>query len=437
MGKITDGLSLFVDEYAKKEPYLDQNGNVRYYFVGSIAMMLLSKVKSFHTLKLNDVGNIINTSEKTIDINDKARLEYAKSERRIHDIDIIYITNGVTNPNAVFSRYASDYGLSTNNSGAPLDVLSDDIKIKSHIISKCELENGEIIYMKHPAAMVFHKMFDIMARFTVIKKFKAKGKNTDNIEKEINKRLGDLICLIKGLVSYDKDFIKSIIETYNVEFSLENCLSESRNFESKDFNELLNLIYKSGLVSEEEQEVFKKIIYQVQDEQQKREKLDVITDKNGQKYFIKKCYTKVDNIVGRYQSSIKYEIWNNNGDIVGKITLSSVGNPNSAEIEYYINSDYRGKGLASASLKYVVTDVYENGVLDGLHVSHKGENIITNIGEIFLSINNNNLSSKHVAINNGFNCEQSNNVQIYTLSRNDYFDHKALINQDNGLTEKS
>ena len=212
-----------------------------------------------------------------------------------------------------------------------------------------------------------------------------------------------------------------------------NASSDSalnREFESKDFTTLLNLIYKSGLVSKEELETFRKAIYQVREEQQKQEKTDTITDKNGDEYIIRKCPTQMKSLVGQHQSFIKYEILDNAGNVIGRVKLSSVGNPSTAEIEYYIDNDqFKDKGLASKAVEYVVSDVYAKGILDRLNVSHKGKNITTSIGEIFLSINDENKASQCVARKNGFTGQQTNNGQLYTLSKNDYFDNIKLSQQ--------
>lgn len=70
---IINGLRLFVNDYEQIQPFLEENGNVRYYFSGSITMMLLSKVKSFETILLDDKGNITFEMKNNTELNDKAQ----------------------------------------------------------------------------------------------------------------------------------------------------------------------------------------------------------------------------------------------------------------------------------------------------------------------------------------------------------------------------
>ena len=108
---IINGLRLFVNDYEQIQPFLEENGNVRYYFSGSIAMMLLSKVKSFETILLDDKGNITFEMKNNTELNDKAREEFAKSERKIHDIDTINLVDSISNPMQILSKYATNYGI--------------------------------------------------------------------------------------------------------------------------------------------------------------------------------------------------------------------------------------------------------------------------------------------------------------------------------------
>ncbi len=108
---IINGLRLFVNDYEQIQPFLEENGNVRYYFSGSIAMMLLSKVKSFETILLDDKGSITFEMKNNTELNDKAREEFAKSERKIHDIDTINLVDSISNPMQLLSKYATNYGI--------------------------------------------------------------------------------------------------------------------------------------------------------------------------------------------------------------------------------------------------------------------------------------------------------------------------------------
>lgn len=271
---IINGLRLFVNDYEQIQPFLGENGNVRYYFSGSIAMMLLSKVKSFETILLDDKGNIKFEMKNNTELNDKARDEYAKSEREIKDIDTINIAEGISNPSLILSKYAINYGI-TKSYTAPQDILSGDKIMHAHIVAKCQLQDGGIIYMAPPATMICYKIFDVISRIKIYNKKKESGEDTTKVGAEIKKRIKDLIYLIKGLASFDKNFVQSIADAYEQENLIVSNAGINKFYDNESFIKLIDLIKDSGLINENEFKMFEDVICCIKEQQEKREEIHI------------------------------------------------------------------------------------------------------------------------------------------------------------------
>lgn len=153
--------------------------------------------------------------------------------------------------------------------------------MKAHVVAKCQLQDGGIIYMPPPAEMICFKIFYIMANISSYNKLKEKGRDTTKIAAEIKKRTKDLIYLIKGLASFDKNFVQSIAYAYEQE-NLITSNAGINKFYNNSFLTLVNIIKDSGLINENEFKMFEDVICCIKEQQEKREQIGFIMDNSNE-----------------------------------------------------------------------------------------------------------------------------------------------------------
>lgn len=132
-----------------------------------------------------------------------------------------------------------------------------------------------------------------------------------------------------------------------------------------------------------------------------RKKINVRT--NPMPYVIKSVYYLIDA----------------NANILGKIPVHNNGMSNTLEIDYFIKTEYQGKGLGTIALSTVVDDIFLDKEFDGLTFRRNTfeDEVETKIENITLSINEDNIASQYIAKKNGF-------IQVdettYVLTLDDY-----------------
>lgn len=177
-----------------------ENEKVKYYFSGSLAMLLFSTAKSIKMLESQENGEITKVlPEKIVDT--KASEAFAKGIRPItSDIDIVQIADKYLNDKTYFynlemvkehcdlaTTLCPTWGRSIGT--MYFDVLSKDRNITNHNIAVIETQKGNKIITIDPVDLMIHKVSELL--YLNLERYKAKEK----YEKDIK----DFACLFNGV----------------------------------------------------------------------------------------------------------------------------------------------------------------------------------------------------------------------------------------------
>lgn len=236
---------------------------IKYYFSGSLAMLLLSSAKSIKLMQANSDGTLTNVSPE-ISVDENASSSFKKGIRPISvDIDIVQVDE------TSFDNKTLIYNLSTVKEHCDLsttlcptwarcvgtmyfDVLSDDRQITNHNVAVIEIDNGKKIIIVNPVDLMIHKFSEMLA--INIERISSKNK----YEKDI----GDLACMFNGLnkLHLIPEDIKSYLQAM-IERNSHSGVNYLQNF---DYSERANRVLKdvSPYIDSEAQEEFKRFIFE-------------------------------------------------------------------------------------------------------------------------------------------------------------------------------
>jgi len=230
---IIAGARQYSDYIVRHIPQRDENGNVKYYFSGSLAMLLLSSAVSVKSSFLDEKGMTIRDRQEFC-IPDNNTDSLLHGVRAIGlDVDIVVVDDktfvgrgGIYNLKTIRENCSLATELCpkwTNTYGtAYFDLLADERTFEGHDIAELTMQDGAKVIIADPLCLAIHKFADGIACLIQIKKLSSKGilkpetelKYLDKYQKDIR----DFTSMFNGVVSLYKDVdfkqvVKHVLET--------------------------------------------------------------------------------------------------------------------------------------------------------------------------------------------------------------------------------
>lgn len=154
-------------------------------------------------------------------------------------------------------------------------------------------------------------------------------------------------------------------------------------------------------------------------------------NKDGEKLYLLRHKISEEIVKGTFKHLARYTIFLQDSEKdIGWIEVNILFTKlaNEAEIEYIIDEKYRNKGNITICLEEVLKDIFIDQSFDGLEI--KTVYPKTEIKEVFLSINEDNLASQTVAIKSGFTKRE----YCYKITKENFLNR---INERTKLKEKN
>ena len=228
-----------------------ENEQAKYYFSGSLAMLLLSSATTLKPISFDNNGNITKV-EPTINVSEKAREAFSMGLRPISlDVDIVCIDDrcfdrkgDIYNLGAVRKncKYATslcsvwgkknEYGY-TYNGTMYFDWLGDDREISSHNLVILETDDGKKILITSPAELMIHKFSEMLSI------------NQEKQKEKYEKDISDFACIFNGLGEIEA-LPKDIIELLGYMTTV-NKNSAVSKLSYLDLSEKIDRVYKDIL----------------------------------------------------------------------------------------------------------------------------------------------------------------------------------------------
>lgn len=276
---IIEGAKQYSGYITSHIPQENKEGAIRYYFSGSLAMLLLNSAKSFKPLLLDEKGKVI-IEEQEILIPNKNKNSLFKGVREIgSDVDVITIDEkAFAGKGNIFHlaiiREKCDLATSLCSNWAKangtmyFDWLTDERKFKDYNAAELTMLDGKKVLVTDPLYLTIHKFADALACKISIERLLNNGKSTVKKEEKYQKDLRDFASLFNGVVSLYSgiDFDKIIIHIYQACPDTAFSTIMQTNLEDKIEQFSSNI---STLIDEENQKLFKKFIGSI-DKQNKR-----------------------------------------------------------------------------------------------------------------------------------------------------------------------
>jgi len=227
--KIVDGAKQYSEYIVGKIPQRDENGNVKYYFSGSLAILLLNSAVSVKSSFLDTEGKTTKTIHEFTML-DKSKESLAKGIRPISiDVDVVttennffankgnvYMLRAVREncdlATALCPRWENSYGTSY------FDCLDEERQFKGHDVAEITMIDGKKVVIADPLALIMHKFADAI-KCSKIKKRLLEPERKQGRQVKYQKDINDFVALFNGVVSlYPKLDFKQLIEHF-----LETC----------------------------------------------------------------------------------------------------------------------------------------------------------------------------------------------------------------------
>ena len=270
---IIEGAKQYSGYITSHIPQENEEGAIRYYFSGSLAMLLLNSAKSFKPLLLDEKGKVI-IEEQEILIPNKNKDSLLKGVREIgSDVDVITIDEkAFAGKGNIFHlaiiREKCDLATSLcskwekNNGTMYFDWLADDRTFKDYNAAELTMLDGTKVLIADPLYLTIHKFADGIACKKAIETLKRNGKSPAKKEEKYQKDLRDFASLFNGIVSlysdinFDKIVDQIVQSCPNTAFSsiMQTNLDKNINQFSADV---------LSLIDEENQNLFKEFISSV------------------------------------------------------------------------------------------------------------------------------------------------------------------------------
>lgn len=261
---IQNGAEQFASFITEKIPQTN-NEKVKYYFSGSLAMLLLSISKKIKPLKSDGNGNIINiASEKEITSD---ALKYFKNGVRPLSIDIDIVemhdedfsnmsSTKFYNLKSIKENCQDWYSLCPNwhgfNGTMYVDILTNEREIFSHNMAILELSNGKKILTVNPVDLMFHKISEICMI------------NKERDYEKFDKDCKDIACLYNGLSALE--MLPKNAEKYLQNMTKNNNFSAVNNLLYNDYLDKIKSCYDNSkiYIEPEKQKDFQSMITSVE-----------------------------------------------------------------------------------------------------------------------------------------------------------------------------
>ena len=270
---IIEGAKQYSGYITSHIPQENEEGAIRYYFSGSLVMLLLNSAKSFKPLLLDEKGKVI-IEEQEILIPNKNKNSLFKGVREIgSDVDVITIDEkAFAGKGNIFHlaiiREKCDLATSLcskwekNNGTMYFDWLADDRTFKDYNAAELTMLDGTKVLIADPLYLTIHKFADGIACKKAIETLKRNGKSPAKKEEKYQKDLRDFASLFNGIVSlysdinFDKIVDQIVQSCPNTAFSsiMQTNLDKNINQFSADV---------LSLIDEENQNLFKEFISSV------------------------------------------------------------------------------------------------------------------------------------------------------------------------------
>jgi len=218
--KIVAGAKQYATYITSKFSQKDENGKVKYYFSGSLAMLLLSSAKSIKTASLDIEGKVVSQSQE-IAIPQKNIDSLSKGVRELGlDVDVISIDD------EVFDGGSKEYSLRTVKEHCDLavdmcpkwkdisttmyfDYLGDGRVFESYDTAELTMQDGSKVIVADPISLIVHKFADSIKCKMIIDSLSYKGKLTPERElaamQHYERDLRDFSSIFNGIVALYPD----------------------------------------------------------------------------------------------------------------------------------------------------------------------------------------------------------------------------------------
>ena len=268
---IIKGAKQYSDHVTTNIPQKTEDNIIKYYFSGSLAMLLLSSAKSLKTMNVDENG-IIKEQGQEISIPSANKNSLFKGVRAIgNDVDVILIDD------TTFQGKGAIYSLSVIREKCDLattlcpawtysgtiycDFLSDDRKFTAHNVAELTLNDDSKVFIVDPLDLIFHKFSDAIFRLQNINKTPSFEQEDKYYVKQYYKDLNDFASLFNGIVSLyqDKNFDKTIEHIINTNWGTAFYRLMRSNF-NDELEQFSNQLEKLKLIDEGNQELFENFI---------------------------------------------------------------------------------------------------------------------------------------------------------------------------------
>lgn len=212
---IVNGAKEYIDYIVSHIPQKDENGNITYYFSGSLAMLLLNLAKYIKPQYLNKNGEVkYARKEFAVPENNKKYLEQGIRPISL-DVDVIEIESGTfAGKGGIYQlgKIRENCNLATSlcpqwERGAGtsyFDWLAGDRSFAGYDMAELTLEDNTKVVIADPLCLVLHKFADAIVCLRSIRNLKNKGKLTPqretNLQKKYAKDIRDFSSMFNGVV---------------------------------------------------------------------------------------------------------------------------------------------------------------------------------------------------------------------------------------------
>ncbi|MBO5884830.1 MAG: hypothetical protein J6Q51_03440 [Clostridia bacterium] len=226
--KIVAGAKQYCDHVTDKIPQRDENGNIKYYFSGSLAMLLLSSAKSVKSFYVSKDGKVEKENVE-FSIPQKNLESLNKGVRPLgHDVDVVTIDDKTfAGRGEVYQLGAirEKCDLATElcpswKSGAGtmyFDWLADERMFDGYDVAELTMNDGTKVLIADPLCMTIHKLADAIKCKQIYERLETRGRLTPDIAKsnqdKYQKDIRDFSAMFNGVVAlYPNVDFKKVIE---------------------------------------------------------------------------------------------------------------------------------------------------------------------------------------------------------------------------------
>ncbi len=225
---IVAGAKQYSDYVTSQVPQRDDKGNLKYYFSGSLAMLLLSSARSLQSSFLDAKGEVVRASEE-ISIPDRNRESLELGVRSIgHDVDIVIIDDAVFGGKGYayeLSKLREKCDLATTlcpkwaNGGGTMyvDLLASERTFDGFDVAELTLLDSTRVVIADPLSLITHKFADALGCKATIEIARNRGRLTAEklagYNAKYEKDLKDFASMFNGVVAlYGKVDFNKVVE---------------------------------------------------------------------------------------------------------------------------------------------------------------------------------------------------------------------------------